>query len=91
MPKKLSPEEATVMIIRRRLQQREEAKMADRKNAGKPTAANDDDIDLGNAGSSSTGLASTESPSTESPSAGSQSAGSQSIESQSTGEELPKD
>jgi hypothetical protein len=86
MPKKLSPEEATVMIIRRRLQQREEAKMADRKNAGKPTAANDDDIDLGNAGSSSTGLASTGSPST-----GLANAGSPSIESQSTGEELSKD
>ena len=86
MPKKLSPEEATVMIIRRRLQQMEEAKMADRKNAGKPTAANDDDIDLGNAGSSSTGLARTGSPSAESPSAGSPS-----IESPSAGEELPKD
>jgi hypothetical protein len=81
MPKKLSPEEATVMIIRRRLQQMEEAKMADRKNAGKTTAANDDDIDLGNAGSSSTGLASSGSPSAVSPS----------IESKSTGEELPKD
>ena len=81
MPKKLSPEEATVMIIRRRLQQMEEAKMADRMNAGKTTAANDDDIDLGKAGSSSTGLASSGSPS----------AGSPSIESQSTGEELPKD
>ena len=76
MPKKLSPEEATVMIIRRRLQQMEEAKMAYRKNAGKTTAANDDDIDLGNAGSSSTGLASSGSPS---------------AVSQSTGEELPKD
>jgi hypothetical protein len=76
MPKKLSPEEATVMIIRRRLQQMEEAKMADRKNAGKPTAANDDDIGLGNAGSSSTG---------------SPNAGSSSIESQSSGDELPKD
>ena len=29
MPRKLSPEEATVMIIRRRLQQMEEAKMAE--------------------------------------------------------------
>lgn len=76
MPKKLSPEEATVMIIRRRLQQMEEAKMADRKNAGKPTAANDDDIDLGSAGSPSTGSAST---------------GSASTESQNTGDELPKD
>ena len=28
MPRKLSPEEAAVMIIRRRLQQMEEAKMA---------------------------------------------------------------
>jgi hypothetical protein len=86
MPKKLSPEEATVMIIRRRLQQMEEAKMADRKNAGKTTAANDDDIDLGNAGSSSTGLASTGSPST-----GLANAGSPSIELPSTGEELSKD
>ena len=64
MPKKLSPEEATVMIIRRRLQQMEEAKMADRKDAGKPTAANDDDIDLGSTGSASTGSASTESQNT---------------------------
>jgi hypothetical protein len=30
MPRKLSPEEATVMIIRRRLQQMEEDKMARR-------------------------------------------------------------
>lgn len=30
MPRKLSPEEATVMIIRRRLQQMEEDKMAQR-------------------------------------------------------------
>lgn len=30
MPRKLSPEEATVMIIRRRLQQMEEAKMSQR-------------------------------------------------------------
>jgi len=29
MPRKLTPEEATVMIIRRRLQQMEEDKMAD--------------------------------------------------------------
>jgi len=64
MPKKLSPEEATVMIIRRRLQQMEEAKMAARENAGKPTAANDDDIDLGSTGSPSTGSPSSESQST---------------------------
>ena len=31
MPRKLSPEEATVMIIRRRLQQMEEDKMAQRE------------------------------------------------------------
>jgi len=42
MPKKLSPEEATVMIIRRRLQQIEEAKMADRDNAVKQSATSDD-------------------------------------------------
>jgi hypothetical protein len=76
MPKKLSPEEATVMIIRRRLQQMEEAKMADRKNAGKPTAANDDDIDLGSTGSPNTRSASTGSPGTES---------------QNAADELPKD
>ena len=81
MPKKLSPEEATVMIIRRRLQQMEEAKMADRKNAGKPTAANDDDIDLG----------STRSPNTGSASAGSASTGSTGTESRNTGDELSKD
>lgn len=33
------------MIIRRRLQQMEEAKMADRDDAGERSAANDDDID----------------------------------------------
>jgi len=31
MPRKLSPEEAAVMIIRRRLRQMEEAKMANRE------------------------------------------------------------
>jgi hypothetical protein len=41
MPKTLSPEEATVMIIRRRLQQMEEAKMAERDNANNRSAAND--------------------------------------------------
>jgi hypothetical protein len=70
MPKKLSPEEATVMIIRRRLQQMEEAKMAGLKNADKPTAANDDDIDLDSAGASGTGLASSESPSAGPPDSG---------------------
>ena len=70
MPKKLSPEEATVMIIRRRLRQMEEAKMAGLKNADKPTAANDDDIDLGSTGASGTGLASSESPSAGSPDSG---------------------
>ncbi len=54
MPKKLSPEEATVMIIRRRLQKMEEAKMAEREIAGDRTAANDDDISLSSAGSSAT-------------------------------------
>ena len=35
MPRKLSPEEAAVMIIRRRLQQMEEDKMAQREQAAK--------------------------------------------------------
>ena len=61
MPKKLSPEEATVMIIRRRLQQMEEAKMAERENEGKRTAANDDDIDSVGAGSISAGSVNTDS------------------------------
>jgi hypothetical protein len=39
MPRKLSPEEATVMIIRRRLQQMEEAKIAEHE------AENEDEQD----------------------------------------------
>ena len=81
MPKKLSPEEATVMIIRRRLQQKEEAKMAGRENAVKRTAANDDDIGSVNTGSVNTG----------SLSSGSSKIGSPGIESGSTGKELPKE
>jgi len=59
MPKKLSPEEATVMIIRRRLQQMEEAKMAGRDNESKRSAANDEDIDDVHAGSPDTDSLST--------------------------------
>ena len=81
MPKKLSPEEATVMIIRRRLQQMEEAKLAERENEGKQAAANDDDIGLDNTGSSGNGLSNNESQST----------GSQDSASQSTAKELSKD
>ena len=66
MPKKLSPEEATVMIIRRRLQQMEEAKIAERESEGNRTAANDDDMDLSSAGASSAGLSSAGSPATDS-------------------------
>ena len=36
MPRKLSPEEAAVMIIRRRLQQMEEDKMAQREETPDP-------------------------------------------------------
>jgi hypothetical protein len=86
MPKKLSPEEATVMIIRRRLQQMEEAKMADREDAGRRTAANDDDIDLGKTDSS--GIRSPGIESTAIESAGIESAV---IETNSAGKELPKD
>ncbi len=86
MPKKLSPEEATVMIIRRRLQQMEEAKMAGRENAVKRTAANDDDI-----GSLSIGSVNNGSLNTGSLSSGSSNIGSPGVESGSTGKELPKE
>lgn len=59
MPKTLSPEEATVMIIRRRLQQMEEAKMAERDNANNRSAANDDATDEVPAGSPDTDSLST--------------------------------
>ena len=64
MPKKLSPEEATVMIIRRRLQQMEEAKITERESEGNRTAANDDDMDLSSAGLSSAGSPATDSRNT---------------------------
>ena len=74
MPKKLSPEEATVMIIRRRLQQMEEAKMAKQEKAGDRTAANDDDIGFAGAGATSGSSSETGSPDSESPSVQSDSA-----------------
>ena len=43
MPRKLSPEEATVMIIRRRLQQMEEAKMAETESDDRQDALSETD------------------------------------------------
>ena len=59
MPKKLSPEEATVMIIRCRLQQMEEAKMSGRDNASAQTGSSDDNIGDVNAGERNTDSLST--------------------------------
>ena len=43
MPRKLSPEEATVMIIRRRLQQMEEDKIAQREATEEKDVSSDAD------------------------------------------------
>ena len=43
MPRKLSPEEATVMIIRRRLQQMEEDKIAQREASEEQDVSSDAD------------------------------------------------